>query len=272
LSLRDRDIHHPRAIGLSAASRGGAHTSSKGETSTQNSNTPSSAHQRPSTTRERADAKRNSFGEQLRELRRATAEHGGTLSVDESLIDASDASAFPRMEMRSLSGKAVIIQDEAQKATLTLVLLAFRSFADSHLASWRVPFAAEYGSQPQVRMFDVSVNETISSQALSGFVQLLQRRHVADRYHDSYLALNEKAADALESVLPSKNRLTGYALLLDANARVRFRAAGKASERSVERLLHAASMIASESSGARGPRQVSAKSAVDSRHQQDKAR
>jgi hypothetical protein len=203
-------------------------------------------HSKPRVSPKEGTSAAPSMGDQIRELTIATTERKGEFVVDEKVLSAEEAPLFPRLEMTSLAGQNVIVQDSAQNAKLTLVLLAFRSFADAQLASWRDPFASELTPNPRVQIYDVSVNETISSQALSGFVQRFQRRHVDHGMHDHYLALNQRAGESLESVLPSKNRLVGYALLLDHHARVRFRSAGMASEESAKMLLDAARQLTSE--------------------------
>jgi hypothetical protein len=196
-------------------------------------------------------ARAPSMGEQIRDLTRSTREGNGMFDVDREIVSASAAPLFPRLEMTSLAGNEIFIQEAARDAKLTLVLLAFRSFADSQVASWRDPFEAEFRLQSDSQIFDVSVNETISAQALSGFVQRLQRRHVDKALHSYYVALNGRASDSLESVLPSNNRLIGYALLLDNNAKVRFRTAGMADEASSVKLLNAARQLIEESSSQR---------------------
>jgi hypothetical protein len=184
------------------------------------------------------------IGEQLRELKRVTVERGGTASVDEGLLPAAGAHTFPAREMTSLSGGRVVIQDAASAAGVTLVLLAFRSFADDQLASWRAPFANAFGGRDVcVQTFDVSVNETFAAQMLSGFVQRLQRSKIASGLHEHHVALNAEAGASIEAILPSKNRLFGYALLLDRDGRVRFRAAGTSTAASQAALVAAAEQL-----------------------------
>jgi ATP10 protein len=189
----------------------------------------------------RASVKRGAtMGEQLAELRRVTADFGGTASVDGGVVDGA---AFPALSMTSLSGNRVVICDRAGDAAVTLVLLAYRSFADTQLASWRAPFAEAFGGEPRAQVFDVSVNETFAAQTLSGFVRRLQRSSIEKSAHEFHLSLNEPASEDLELLLPSDNKLFGYALLLDRNARVRFRAAGMASAEARESIVAATKQI-----------------------------
>jgi hypothetical protein len=192
-------------------------------------------------------ARTPSMGAQIRDLNRSSRERSGMFDMDREIASAAIAPLFPRLEMTCLAGNEIFIQEAARDAKLTLVLLAFRSFADSQLASWRDPFEAEFHMQSDSQIFDVSVNETISAQALCGFVQRLQRRHVDKALHNYYVALNGRASDSLEAVLPSTNRFIGYALLLDNNAKVRFRTAGMADEASIVKLLDAARQLRTES-------------------------
>lgn len=171
----------------------------------------------------------NPLGVQLRELRKITNENQGTLFVDPSMIVPELAIPFPRREMVSLTGKTVLVVEEARKFSATVVFLAFRSFADEQLASWRAPLTAEFSNRPDLRIYDVAVNESFASQALSGFVRRVQRTTVDLSLHDCYLTLNEKSEEGLEAALPSSNRLFGYGFVLDSEGRIRFRVAGMAS-------------------------------------------
>lgn len=191
-----------------------------------------------------ADA--SSFGEQLRELRAVTARARGVAAVDSGLEAAASARFFPAVRMASVGGEEVSVREAACGAPMTLVLLAFRSFADVQVASWREAFVDEFGGTGESDaqgggplVFDVSVNETFSAQMLSGFVQRLQRGRVADGMLSRTLALNEDMGPEIERLLPSKNRLFGYALLLDREGRVRFRAAGMATDDARAELLAA---------------------------------
>jgi ATP10 protein len=208
-----------------------------------------------------------SVGEQLRELQRANVERGGTASVDERVIPASVALSFPDLRMTSLDGGIASILEASSFRTVTLVLLAFRSFADQQLASWRAPFVAAFGEDAEsasTQIFDVSVNETFAAQMLSGFVQRIQRGKVDSSLHSHTVALNAEAGKEMEEILPSTNRLFGYALLIDGDGKVRFRAAGMATDQSRRVFMAAARELLAEvrpcnPEGARKPRSYKGK-------------
>lgn len=196
------------------------------------------------------EARARTTGEEIRELR--TLGEAGAF-VDASAFSASDSAIFPRIKTTSLSTKRVVIHDKAAQASATLVLVAFRRFAEGQLASWRRPFldaVADARVAPHRarvgQVFDVTINESFASQALSGFVQRVQRRSVDARFHDFHVAFNDRARKPLEKLLPLNNRLYGYALLLDAKARVRFRAAGLADEEAVVPFVEAARALIEE--------------------------
>ncbi len=189
-------------------------------------------------------------GEELRELR-ARGEVG--VGCDPGLLPAETASVFPRIKTTSLSTKRIVIHDEAARASATLVLVAFRRYAEEQLSSWRSPFLAALEGEPVVphrrrvgQVFDVTINESFGAQALSGFVQRLQRRTVDSHLHDYYVAFNDRAREPLEVLLPLDNRLYGYALLLDSKARVRFRAAGMADEHTLKPFVKATRSLVEE--------------------------
>lgn len=183
------------------------------------------------------------MGDQLRELKRASVERGGTASVDDGLVAPGDSRPFPALEMVSLEQEAVVIRDEAARASVTLVLLAYRSFADDQIASWRAPYDAAFATDDRAQMFDVAVNESFAARMLSGFVQRFQKRKVEAALHHNTVAYNVDACKRLEALLPSRNRLFGYALLLDREGRVRFRAAGMATSEARATMVTAAKQL-----------------------------
>lgn len=193
-------------------------------------------------------ANRRTLSEDIKEYTAAQTS-GRTATFDSSLIQADVASIFPRIKTTSLSTKRIVIHDEAKKRDLTLVLVAFRSFADEQLASWRRPFQTLAADQTQC--FDVTINESFGAQALSGFVQRWQRSRTDAALHDFHVAFNSRAREPLETLLLSTNRMFGYALLLDGDARVRFRASGMATEAAAKALLSSAEGILKEKKGKR---------------------
>lgn len=164
-----------------------------------------------------------------------TVEDRGVLPVEMSL-------SFPRIKTTSLSTKRIVIEDEVREKPVTLVLMAFRSFAQKQVDSWRIPFENDIGVKDG-QVFDLTINETWAAQAFSGFTQLMLRHRTPPEKHDYTLAFNSKAREPLEDLLPDDNRLFGYALLLDRKARVRYRCAGMATERSSKKFLAAAREI-----------------------------
>ncbi len=197
-----------------------------------------------------SELERRSLSKDLKELR-IRGEVG--VSVDSELLAADEAAFFPRIKTTSLSTKRVVIHDEARRASVTLVLLAFRRYADEQLLSWRAPFLESLkgfnvapGRDRVAQIYDVTINETFATQALSGFVQRMQRSNIDSQLHDYHVAFNDRVRDPIENILPLHNRLYGYALLLDSNARVRFRAAGYADDSALTSFLDAAKCLAKE--------------------------
>lgn len=197
-------------------------------------------------------------GDELAELR---ARGEVAVGVDSVLRDVANAAVFPRIKTTSLSTKRVVIHDECAHASATLVLLAFRRYADGQLESWRSPFinymqdrVAIDGRQSAGQFFDVTVNETFATQALSGFVQRIQRSSIHTDLHDYYVAFNDRIRKPIEDLLPIQNRLYGFALLLDSKGRVRFKGAGFADCRSQKALLAAVGQLVEEDAQAAGSR------------------
>lgn len=170
---------------------------------------------------------------------------GTTATFDRELIAAEQAKTFPRIKTTSLSTKRIVIHDEALTTSVTLVMVAFRSFADGQLQSWRHAFESGLPAE-RVQWYDVTINESFGARALSGFIQRLQRGRTDPWLHDYYVAFNSRAREPLEVLLPSVNRMFGYALLLDRQARVRFRASGMATQDGLETMLRCAKELIAE--------------------------
>lgn len=174
---------------------------------------------------------------QLKELRQLGEI---AVSMDRSLLPVEEAKLFPRIKTTSLSTRRVCITDSARKASSTLVMLAFRRYAEDQLSGWAGAYRdilatlPESGGRKNGQVFDCTINESFASQFLSGFVQRYQRSSVPSDLHDFHVAFNAELRP-LEGVFPISppNRLLGYVLLLDPSARVRFRAAGHADDPSL---------------------------------------
>lgn len=187
---------------------------------------------------------------QLQELRQLGEV---AVSMDRTLLPIEAAKLFPRIKTTSLSTRRVCIADSSRKASSTLVMLAFRRYAEGQLSGWadsyRELLAAlpEVGARKSGQLFDCTINESFASQFLSGFVQRYQRSSVPYDQHDFHVAFNAELRP-LEGIFPISppNRLLGYVLLLDPSARVRFRAAGHADEPSLQLFTQAVRQLIEE--------------------------
>lgn len=191
-----------------------------------------------------AQPSKSRLADDIKEYKQRVAS-GKTASFDPSLIPVDSASVFPRIKTTSLSTKRIVIHDEAMKNSVTMVLVAFRSFADDQLQSWKNAFVKAL-PQTSVQWYDVTINESFGAQALSGFIQRLQRGRTDPALHDFCVAFNSKAREPLEALLPSRNRMFGYVLLLDRQALVRFRASGMATEEGLGAMISCANEIMAE--------------------------
>lgn len=199
--------------------------------------------QSPSSQVDTPPPRRSTMAQEIREHAKMMRE-GTTSHHDMSLIDASEARVFPRIKTTSLSTKRIVIHDEAAQTPITLVLVAFRSYADDQLKPWREAFDSNFGQHG--RWFDVTVNESFAAKAFSGFVQRWQRGRTDPALHDFFVAFNNRAKEPLEVLMLNTNRLLGNILLLDRRARVRFRAIGSPSPHGVETFLACARQIIKE--------------------------
>lgn len=179
--------------------------------------------------------RRKSIREEIEEHSKLVNE-GRSTKYDSKLIPFSESLQFPRIKTTSLSTKRIVITDEAKKyPPVTLVLVAFRNFADVQLMPWKDFYTLKF---PNLKWYDVTVNESFASQAFSGFVQGWQRSFIEDiQLHDYHVAFNSKARQPLEDLLITNNRMFGNVLLLDRLGHVRFRAAGSPNDQALSVLV-----------------------------------
>lgn len=210
---------------LSSSSKAGEQASNKG------------------TAQDSFSASRGSLGDDIRAYTQ-NLKAGKRSLHDDQLITINEAKVFPRIKTTSLSTKRVVIHDEAAHKHVTLVMVAFRSFADNQLQGWRNAFTGSAGEKGQT--YDVTMNESFGAQALSGFIQRWQRGRTDPAFHDYIVAFNSKAREPLESLMISTNRLYGNILLLDQKSRVRFRAAGEPCDQGLKLFLEVTQQLIDE--------------------------
>ncbi|KAJ8908253.1 hypothetical protein NDN08_008344 [Rhodosorus marinus] len=161
------------------------------------------------------------------------------------LIAKEHSIVFPRIKTTSLSTKRIVIQDEAKKARATLLELSFRMSGANQNKQW-IDMCEKSLRELKVQSLYLTVNETFLYRALSGFIQSTQRRKIPLRDHDSYIVFNSPGDEILK-LTQNSNRLVGYLLLLDREARVRWYGYGAPDESSVHSLQEAANAVVEES-------------------------
>uniref|UniRef100_A0A7S1TAV0 Uncharacterized protein n=1 Tax=Compsopogon caeruleus TaxID=31354 RepID=A0A7S1TAV0_9RHOD len=177
----------------------------------------------------------------LNELNRSTRAGAPSLNLADTFVLplSENPVVFPRIKTTSLRTKRIVLQDEATRAPATLVILLFREFAHKQAVSWQQQDIIA------VPWLEMTINESVVHQALSGFAQGIQRRRIPEQMHDRYIAYNS-GAEKLETFFLSQNRLLAHALLLDRRARVRWRACGFATDDHVSLLSKAVAQLTSE--------------------------
>ena len=184
---------------------------------------------------------------------------GKPFVADTSVIPAAEARVFPSLTAETLVDSELSLPADC-RGKVTLVALSFKQFGYVQLASWIAPFqhaALELrvgggssrasrksgGGAPAVQVLQVSAME-------GGFINSLLKGSVKSGLVRSTPAAMQASSavfvgdcDPLCEGLGVENRLLGWAFLVDADARVRWRGCGTALPEEIESLRSALSSV-----------------------------
>ena len=186
---------------------------------------------------------------------------GGKLAVATSALeDAGRAISFPK-------GVALVDTDDAEAtlpaagADVTLLLVLSRAGAQPALDSWAVPFAPRCAALDGAATAQPDGGGGVCAMAQLGLVEsrvmslpLLRRAILRGGAGGAPNAARPKTrrlfhfgdGAPLRRMLTMPNRFAGYAFLLDARGRVRWRASGTATDAEVEAMHQATDALLAE--------------------------
>ena len=150
---------------------------------------------------------------------------------------------MPDLEMQHPDG-AVLHFPGGLNASAVLLSIAFRYGAEEILDSWRKPWQQEFSFRPGVRLLELSFVESAVMTAWP-FKQMILRAQLrrqeqqtpSDQLVPVEFLFHFGEAKPLRKVLDMSNTLTGYAVLLDSQGRVRWKGCGMAKPDEVDSLL-----------------------------------
>ncbi|KNC50364.1 uncharacterized protein AMSG_06851 [Thecamonas trahens ATCC 50062] len=121
----------------------------------------------------------------------------------------------------------------------SVVLVAFRDSAMEHTRDWGAALAAHGGLSALPRTHLLFVETRVLKLFKSLFVSSLRQATPASQVDATLLSFD--ADETVRAALGVDNRLFGYALLVDAEGRIRWRGKGPATAGNVQRLASAVS-------------------------------
>jgi ATPase complex subunit ATP10 len=202
----------------------------------------------------------------LKDLRNTN--NGKVILTNEVLIPQAQALKLPPLaqegEVKNLSGDSVSIPDDwirpsglGEVTPCTLLLLSFKDLGYQMLSTWRAPFEEAFlnesksisgsGSSPNVVELTVTEYNFLLLKLLRPIVTRAfknSKSQEAGEYENTllYFGRPNEFCDALRM----HNSLTGYALLVDYEGRVRWMGSGEASEEEAQLLVNCTKELCEE--------------------------
>ena len=150
---------------------------------------------------------------------------------------------MPDLELQHPDG-AVLHFPGGLDASAVLLSIAFRYGAEEILDSWRKPWQQEFSARPDVRLLELSFVESVVMTAwpfkqmiLRAQLRRQQKQAPTDQQVPVEFLFHFGEAKALRKALDMSNTLTGYAVLLDSQGRVRWKGCGMAKPDEIVSLL-----------------------------------
>ena len=150
---------------------------------------------------------------------------------------------MPDLEMQHPDG-AVLQFPGGLDASAVLLSIAFRYGAEKILDSWRKPWQQEFSARPDVRLLELSFVESVvmtvwpfKQMILRAQLRRQQKQTHTDQQVPVEFLFHFGEAKPLRQALGMSNTLTGYAVLLDSQGRVRWKGCGMAKPDEVDSLL-----------------------------------
>ncbi len=170
-------------------------------------------------------------------------DQGRIWPASQGLIAESQATVMPDLELQHPDG-SVLHFPSGVDASVVLLSIAFRYGAEEILDSWRKPWQQQFSARPDVRLLELSFVESVVMTAwpfkqiiLRAQLRRQQKQNTTDQLVPVEFLFHFGEAKPLRKALGMSNTLTGYAVLLDSQGRVRWKGCGMAKPDEVDSLL-----------------------------------
>ncbi|MEF8874852.1 MAG: hypothetical protein V5A88_09335 [Candidatus Thermoplasmatota archaeon] len=139
---------------------------------------------------------------------------------------------FPKIKGESLSGKEVVLPDDAEGEVI-LVAVAFKREAQGMIDSWMNYFEELCEGK---EAYELPVIESSLWKVFSGFIDSGMKSGIPQEKHDSVVT-HYGGISEFKKKLDIEDKSLGYVFLLDEDGRVMFKGEGYADEEGKEELL-----------------------------------
>lgn len=158
-----------------------------------------------------------------------------------SFAAIAQSQTLPRLEGETLSGKRIVIPDDARGQT-ALMVIGFTKKSSQATQAWGQRFKKDFGNDQRYVVYPVAVVEDVPG-FIRGMVTSSIRRGIPPAERDRFVTLFRGEAD-LKRFVAYSGPDEAYLLLLDTKGRVQWRGHGLFREQDYAALRDAAKQLA----------------------------
>jgi mitochondrial ATPase complex subunit ATP10 len=177
---------------------------------------------------------------------------GKVFRATERLLPASHAPQFPSISVADSRGNEFTFPVDAATATATpavrLIVAAFRAGAQNMVEAWATGFSKAFSNHAQAALVELALIE----QPIMGLWPFRKAIMAAGTGSQDKYGMPAQylyyfgGTDDIRAVLGMKNRLTGYAYLLDRAGAVRWRGSGAPDDAELNSMLQCSRQLLAE--------------------------
>ncbi len=145
---------------------------------------------------------------------------------------------FPKIKGESLSGKEVVLPDDAV-GEMVLVTVAFKRDSQGMVDSWINYFEKLCEGK---KAYELPVIESSFWKVFSGFIDRGMKSGIPEEKHDSVITHYGDVSE-FKRKLKIEDENLGYVFLLDRDGRIIFKGEGRADEKGKEEFLEKVKMV-----------------------------
>uniref|UniRef100_A0A7S0YHH3 Uncharacterized protein n=1 Tax=Hemiselmis tepida TaxID=464990 RepID=A0A7S0YHH3_9CRYP len=151
---------------------------------------------------------------------------GKIFEADIDLIPSAEAITFPDITCTTLDGSEVSTHD-VLGGKVTLVTVSLREFARPMVNTWTTHFHSKVGSNPHAQIVPLAFMEGYVYKLFKGLLMSGMKKNYTEEQKKGALVAFQSSED-FRRTFDMRNRLVGYAFLVDQNRKVRWRGVGYA--------------------------------------------